>query len=196
MRKMQMNLDRTLLAIEELRTLLKEAKNTDMELPVLFMVSNGLRTGEVIGLRWRNIDFENKVIHMKDGLSSMSESGKKILEEKDFNYIKIVRDEKLNPYMIPYLDKQKDAQKVKRESGNYYANDLVISKEDGSPILYNQFATKCRWLIQKMLVSKNKPLTILDIRYSVLSHVRIMGSYEKYWDQVFVEALEEHTHEE
>lgn len=178
---------RTLLTIEELRKLLKETRNTDIELPMLLMVSNGLRIGKVIGLRWRNVDLENKVLHIKDGLSPSIESGTRILEEKDFKYIKIVRDEKLCPNIIPYLENQRYDQNKAKKSGKYYDNDLVMSKEDGSPILYNQFATKCRWLIQRTLTAQSNPLTELDIRYSVLKHVNELGGYEKYWTQLFAE---------
>lgn len=43
---------------------LRAAKGTDMYLPVLLLLSVGLRRGELAALRWENVDFEKKVLHI------------------------------------------------------------------------------------------------------------------------------------
>ncbi len=43
------------------------------------MFLTGMRSGEVGGLMWKDIDFENKCLHIKRSLSCQYEYGEKIL---------------------------------------------------------------------------------------------------------------------
>ncbi len=52
----------------EIQALINASKGTDMELIIALSVSLGLRRGELIGLKWKNIDFNNKVIHIKENV--------------------------------------------------------------------------------------------------------------------------------
>ena len=52
----------------EIQTLISASKGTDMELIITMAVSLGLRRGELAGLKWKHIDFENKVVNIKENL--------------------------------------------------------------------------------------------------------------------------------
>lgn len=53
-----------ILTVEEYNKLLEEAKGTIHYMPSLLAGTLGLRKGEVFGLRWRDIDFNKKTVHV------------------------------------------------------------------------------------------------------------------------------------
>ena len=53
----------------EIKELLKLFKNTRYENIILFALGTGMRKGEILGLQWEDLDFENKEIHVIHNLS-------------------------------------------------------------------------------------------------------------------------------
>lgn len=53
------------LTIEEQKKFLEVAKGTSNYNQFAFLLQTGLRTGEMIGLRWSDIDFKKKVVHIQ-----------------------------------------------------------------------------------------------------------------------------------
>jgi integrase len=51
--------------VEELRTLLNLVKGTALEIPVYLSSWFGLRRGEVVGIRWRDIDYTSMTVHIQ-----------------------------------------------------------------------------------------------------------------------------------
>lgn len=49
---------------QDIQAALSAASGTDMYLIVLLLLSAGLRRGELAGLRWENIDFEERILHI------------------------------------------------------------------------------------------------------------------------------------
>ncbi|MEF9983454.1 MAG: tyrosine-type recombinase/integrase [Oscillospiraceae bacterium] len=54
--------------LDEVHKLLNLSKGTDLELPMLLEVTLGLRRGELLGLKWKHIDFENSTVKIIDNL--------------------------------------------------------------------------------------------------------------------------------
>ncbi len=52
----------------ELRTIIEQAKGTMWEMPILLSATTGARRGEVLGLRWCNVDLERGRIRIVEGL--------------------------------------------------------------------------------------------------------------------------------
>lgn len=74
----------------EIKELLELFKDTRYYNVILFALGTGMRKGEILGLQWSDIDFENKEIHVVHNLSysaNISEDGKK-------NYITILQTPK------------------------------------------------------------------------------------------------------
>lgn len=53
---------------EEIKSLLEAAKDTDMELPLLFAACCGMRRSEIAALTWNDIDFSKNTITIKKAL--------------------------------------------------------------------------------------------------------------------------------
>lgn len=53
------------LTIEEQRLFLETIKGTSNYNQYALLLQAGLRTGEMIGLRWSDVDFENRVLHIR-----------------------------------------------------------------------------------------------------------------------------------
>lgn len=50
---------------EQLNTLAKAAKGSYIETPVILAMVLGLRRSEIVGITWDNVDFENRLIHIR-----------------------------------------------------------------------------------------------------------------------------------
>lgn len=53
---------------EQLNTLAKAAKGSYIETPVILAMVLGLRRSEIIGITWDNVDFENRLIHIRQSV--------------------------------------------------------------------------------------------------------------------------------
>lgn len=67
---------------DELIQLLEAVKGTEIEVPIFLAVMFGLRRGEVVGLRWSDIDFENQTLTI-NGSVTRQKYGDKILDVFD-----------------------------------------------------------------------------------------------------------------
>jgi len=68
---------------EELDVLFEAVKGTSLELGVILAAFYGLRRGEVVGLKWKAIDFERKTITIKHTVTQTQIDGKYVVVEKD-----------------------------------------------------------------------------------------------------------------
>ena len=83
---------------EEIKILKKSFKNNRYENVVLFALGTGMRQGEILGLQWDDIDFENREIHVLHNLNTsadISENGDRVYqtllqEPKTENSIRII----------------------------------------------------------------------------------------------------------
>lgn len=120
------------LTIEQIREMLDKFKNDEMYMPVLLAVTLGLRRGEILGLQWEDIDFDNKIIHVRHNYT-MAE-GKPILldspKTKSSNRDIIVTDR-----IIKELENHRlEQKKMKLMLGKKYNNnDFVCTWPNGEP---------------------------------------------------------------
>lgn len=57
--------DRPRLAKKDVGRVLREVEGTRYYIPFLLAMSAGLRRGEIVGLRWRDVDLERGIIHVR-----------------------------------------------------------------------------------------------------------------------------------
>lgn len=63
------------LSPEELRKFLDAAKGSPWYLPIRLIVATGMRRGEVLGLRWRDIDWDAPALHVRQTVVIVSAGG-------------------------------------------------------------------------------------------------------------------------
>lgn len=132
---------------EQLYLLLEEAKKSKINIAVMLAAHLGLRRGEICGLTWDNVDFENKTINI---ISSMTQAGSEVIikETKTKNSIrKLHMNEDLYNILMDEKDKQ---QKFKETLGSEF-NDYgyVFCWEDGLPYRPNYLSDRFTHLIKE-----------------------------------------------
>jgi integrase len=110
---------------------LETAKGTRLYLPVLLALTTGMRRGEVLGLRWKDVD-------LKAGTASVNQSLSQIGGKLDFKEPKSDWSRRLvalSAFVVDELVRQKAEQEQQRVLlGEGYADrGLVVSRADGSP---------------------------------------------------------------
>lgn len=148
-----------LLNQSEFEKLLEVIKGTPIETAVYLTVNYGLRRGEVLGLRWQDIDFENKCIRICNTRTKMSSDFEKQPKTESSN-----RTLPLIDNVAEYLKKVKQQQeKDKKLFGNCYYNcDYVCRNIDGKPISPGSYNHRFR----SLLIANDMPLIrVHDLRH-------------------------------
>ena len=121
----------------------------------------GLRREEICGLKWSNVDFDNKIITIKDARTM---AGSKIVDKKTKNETS-TRRQSADDDLLEVLKREKDKQKENREflGDAYIDSDFVVVMEDGKPYRPNYLSE----LFTKFIDDNNLPkLTLHGLRHS------------------------------
>ncbi|NHN28538.1 site-specific integrase [Paenibacillus agricola] len=116
---------------KELAEFLRVARSDRLYAAFFLAMTTGLRRGEILGLRWRDVDVENKVLFVSQILSP---DGKKLLSETKTTSSR--RSVDLCVETVGMLRKQRRsivAEKVEMGEG-YQDHDLVICTVKGTPV--------------------------------------------------------------
>ena len=69
---------------EEVKLLIEKLNGESIEIPILLMVLLGLRKAEALGLKWKDVDFENNIININQVLIYKGKEGFSFKEPKSF----------------------------------------------------------------------------------------------------------------
>lgn len=130
----------------QIRQLIAAAKGTEMELVIDIELCLGLRRGELLGLRWEDIDWEKNQIHIVN--NRVVVDGKSVV--KDPKTESSCRTVDVPAQLIDKLRKHKTkclANRL-RMGQNYTATDYVIVHPDGKPI-YPEYLSQMFTKLQK-----------------------------------------------
>lgn len=125
------------LDIDEIRKLINALKGHKLEVPVSLMLFLGLRRGELLALKWSDIDFEKSTITIQRNLVRAGEAGVELIlkEPKTEDSIRSIP---LSDGIVDMLEKHKINQKSQKlKFGKYYKDkdlEFVFTEEDGSLI--------------------------------------------------------------
>lgn len=151
----------TVLTMEEVDKLIKAAQNSDVYLPVMLGLMLGLRRGEVLGLKWSDIDFEYKVINIcRSGTFYCDEFVLSETKTENSNRSLMLSDtltEILKLEYCNYLTK-----KFSFPKAYYNEYSLVVTSSNGSPLKAGFLSTH----FKSMLFSSKLP----NIRFHDLRH--------------------------
>jgi integrase len=114
---------------DEIITFLSKIKNEPIYIAFLIAIYTGFRRGEVLGLKWEDIDFINQVIHIRRALAYTDQG----LIFKDVKTKSSRRQISISNFVIEELKKHKEKQeKLKRRLGSAYQDEnLVVTDELG-----------------------------------------------------------------
>ena len=123
--------------VEEMRQLLAHTARTDWALVIVLGGLYGLRLSEIFGLRWRNVDLENRTFGVVEQLPFGLPAGTTYVEDmapvKSSERTLPITDATL-PYFIRQKERQSEQKRLLAMTGEtYYDNDLVLAKPNGVP---------------------------------------------------------------
>lgn len=199
---------RRFLSVQEQNLFLQTVEHNWYKEMFYIMFLTGMRIGEVGGLKWRDVDFENECIHINQSLSCNYEKGVKkmcLTTPKTHNsYRKI-------PFMGEvkemFLAQKKKQDKIKRELGKRYRcegefADLVFVTSMGSPVLRYHAEKECKKVVKAIneaeafdsVREQRKPIIFEDVYPHAIRHTFCSRCFEKGMNPKVVQALMGHQH--
>lgn len=176
--------ERRVLTEREEKIILDAVKGTFYEPLYKIMLLTGMRIGEIGGLQWEDIDFENKIIHVRRNLSCQYIDGEKKLS--------LVHPKtKYSLRKIPFFDEteqvlmiqRKQQDELKKSLGKRWRceeefGDLVFTSSMGSPLTRYTISTAMRDLekdingteIAKAFYEKREPELLEHIHPHCFRH--------------------------
>jgi integrase len=159
---------------DELRTFLSNAKDDRLYAAWVLLATTGMRRGELLGLRWTDLDFDNGHAAVRQTLSSV---GGKVTFSTP-KTAKSRRNIPLDPATIEALRQHREAQDKERDTwAEVYTDlDLVFCREDGSVVRPDTITRQFHELSKQAGV----PLIRLhDVRHSYASLGLAAGTHPK-----------------
>lgn len=145
---------------EEMNKFLKVAKEYAYYPAFLLALSCGCRKGEILGMTWDAIDFDNCIVNIKQILTN---DGKK-LENKAKNQ-QSIRSIKIPSNVIEELRvfKQEFDEKKRTLKGNFAKYNLVVSSKNGAPVSPRNISRTMDIIIKKAGVPR---ITFHSLRHT------------------------------
>lgn len=151
---------------QQIKTLLDVSKGTPMESVIVLCSFYGLRRGEVCGLRWSDINFEEKIIKIENTRTTAKEE---VFQNSAKNQSS-VRDLPMNEYTYNYLMELKNKQMQNKEyiGNGYDDSNFVCCWDDGKPLKVSYVSHA----FSKILSDNNLPhIRLHDLRHSCATNL-------------------------
>lgn len=172
------------LTAEEVRRIVNEAKAEELYPIVALTLYSGLRKGEVMGLTWENVNFEEAELYVEASLCRVVETravdGKtkytyKLLEPKT---AKSRRTVPLLPVALEALKLQKERQDAEKERNAviYQDQGFVFARYDGRYLEQRSFIDSYYAFLEKYGITK---VRFHDLRHSFASLLLEAGESPK-----------------
>jgi integrase len=159
-------------ALDESRTagLLEAAEGTRLRIPILLAITTGMRRGEILGMRWQDINLDSGVATVCRSLLE-TKAGLAFKEPKSRRGR---RNISLPSIAIEMLRAHRELQVQAKANMNdaYLDNDLVCGREDGSPWPPSAFTSTFRALLQRRKITG---VRFHDLRHSHVSQLLRSG---------------------
>ncbi len=145
---------------DELKSFLMAVQGHRLEAAWRVAAMTGMRRGEVLGLRWKDLDFDGARISVRQALVSVAYE---VIVSTPKNHQARVID--LDPATIEHLQAHRLRQQEERNTWttDYQDRDLVFCKEDGTPIHPHSFSQTFGRLVARTPLPR---IRLHDLRHS------------------------------
>jgi integrase len=162
---------------EEVNIFLEAASKKGLVAPFLVDVVTGLRRGELLGLKWEDIDLKNKTITINGTLYRRKGEGLKYKPKTKTDS----SDNRVIPIpdaIVEVLQKEKALQdEMKEKLGNgYNSENFVFINDKGRPIDPDYLTRKFREIVRTLNVKK---ITLHGLRHTAATLLMKLGVHVK-----------------
>ena len=156
---------------DEVAKMLEAFKGNDVYIPTLLAVGLGLRRGEILGLQWKDFDFEKRLVTIRRALLPLKTDGQMFSECKTekSNRTLAVPDNILTCLKQVRREQMENKLFFGREYQDY---DLIYCNPDGSPVTPNSFNHRFDEALKKAGL---KHVRVHDLRHTNASLMLSQG---------------------
>lgn len=150
---------------KEIVELIRKAEGKRIQMPIILGAGLGLRRGEILGLQWGDIDFENKTVMVQRSISTMKDSVAEITEPKSETSRRMI----CCPDFIIQKLKDEYSSRVDIRTGRrrmVLDNEFVCITDSGYPYTPHTLSTHFRKFLRD---NKFKHIRFHDLRHSCAS---------------------------
>lgn len=201
--------ERRFLTVDEQNTFLKKVETECCWYKEMFyiMFLTGMRVGEVGGLKWEDVDFNNKCIHINRSLSIQYEAGVKkmrLTTPKTHNSFRTI------PFMGEaeemFLSQKAKQDAAKKELGSRWRDEgfenLVFTSSMGSPVIRHSAEKRINRVVDEInkeeifqaIREKREPVLFEKVYPHAIRHTFCSRCFEKGMNPKYVQGLMGHQH--
>jgi len=158
--------------LDQVRHFLNIAKTNRYHIVYQIALNTGMRQGEILGLRWRDIEFDRKTLNVRQ---TLSHTGELVNATKTAASSRTIA---LPDQLVAELKKHKITQaEEKLKAGSLYTNnELVVATQLGTPLNPRNLVRNFYGLIKKTELNK---IRFHDLRHTHASLLLIQGAHPK-----------------
>lgn len=158
----------------EITALLKAARDTNLYVPVLLAVTTGIRRGELLGLRWRDVDLKASTLTVNQAMQrtrgELEFKAPKTKTSRRAITLPSATVEALQAHLKAQLEKRMKLGLGRDPHG------LVFTRADGRPFDPDSLSKAFDRLVAKAKVT---PITLHGLRHTHISHLLMDGVHVK-----------------
>lgn len=155
----------------ETRTLLKAAEETGLLVPIVIAATTGMRRGEILALRWQDVDLERQTLTISQALEDLS-GGVRFKSPKTKRSRRTIKLPLATVEVLRWWRVQQMAHRQKLED-TYDDHGLVFCRRDGKPLDPAGLSTRFRTFIKEAGLP---PIRFHDLRHSHASQLLAQGA--------------------
>jgi integrase len=164
------------LPLEDALRIVELCRGSYMFMPVYLALALGARRSEILGLRWGDVDFRNRVVHITRGLYRTKEKGTFFDLPKTKTSIRSIT-------FFPDVEKELKAWKTQQKevalaaglAGEFNDQWLICSLEDGTPLVPGTVSSRFSKIAKKAGVD----VTYHGFRHAHASYCLKLGIHPK-----------------